>query len=109
MLNPDQWKTIKGLITWLDTNNGRSDDEVGLRILKLTEETGEVAQAWIGFRGQNPRKRTTHTRPLPADVADELCDVIITAAVALGSVVDNPDQVLAAKLAKVAARSQAAV
>lgn len=106
MLNPEQWATIKGLITWLDTNNGRSDEEVGLRILKLTEEAGEVAQAWIGFRGQNPRKRDTHTRPLPADVADELCDVIVTAAVALGSVVDNPEHVLWAKLAKVAKRAR---
>ncbi|MFF2100918.1 MazG-like family protein [Streptomyces sp. NPDC058202] len=104
MLNADQWATIRGLITWLDTENGRSDLEVSLRLLKLTEEAGEAAQAWIGFMGQNPRKRETHSRPLPADVADELCDVIVTAAVALGTVVDDPESVFAAKLAKIANR-----
>ncbi|MER7053420.1 MazG-like family protein [Streptomyces sp. NPDC017454] len=108
MISNEQWATIRGLITWLDTENGRGDEEVALRILKLTEEAGEVAQAWIGFKGQNPRKRNGYTRPLPADVADELCDVIVTAAVALGSVVDDPEAHFNAKLAKIAARSQAA-
>lgn len=108
VISNEQWATIRGLITWLDTENGRGDEEVALRILKLTEEAGEVAQAWIGFKGQNPRKRNGYTRPLPADVADELCDVIVTAAVALGSVVDDPEAHFNAKLAKIAARSQAA-
>jgi hypothetical protein len=52
--------------------------------------------------GQNPRKGLTHSR---ADVADELCDVIVTAAVALASIVDDPATHLDAKLAKIAARS----
>jgi hypothetical protein len=56
-----------------------------------TEEVGEVSQAWIGVTGQNPRKGVTHTI---AAVRDELCDVILTAAVALGSVSDNPAAVL---------------
>jgi hypothetical protein len=33
-----------------------------LRIMKLTEETGEVTQAVIGAMGQNPCKGVTHTR-----------------------------------------------
>jgi hypothetical protein len=53
----------------------------------------------------NPRKGFTHTQ---TDVADELCDVIVTAAVALASIVDNPGGHLDAKLAKIAARSSAA-
>ncbi|MFB7500071.1 MazG-like family protein [Streptomyces sp. NPDC056161] len=102
MLNPDQWKTIYGLVGWLDRENGCSQQEICLRLLKLSEEAGEVAQAWIGTVGQNPRKGTTHTR---ADVCEELCDVIVTAAVALVSIADgNPDDFLAAKLDKIAAR-----
>ncbi|WP_405883589.1 MazG-like family protein [Streptomyces sp. NBC_01136] len=102
MLSTDQWATIRGLVDWLDTANGRTDEEITLRILKLAEETGEVGQAWIGVTGQNPRKGVTHER---ADVADELCDVIVTAAVALASVIDDPAAHLNAKLAKIAARS----
>lgn len=51
--------------------------------------------------GQNPRKGVTHTRE---DVADELCDVAITALTALASVVDNPEQVFAAHLGRVQTR-----
>lgn len=102
MISLDQWSTIRGLVAWLDASNGRSDAEIGLRILKLSEEVGEVAQAWIGVQGQNPRKGVTHSR---ADVADELCDVIVTAAVALASIAGEPAVHLDAKLAKVAARS----
>lgn len=101
MLSPDQWTTIRNLVDWLDTQNGRDDTEITLRLLKLTEEVGEVAQAWIGVTGQNPRKGVTHSRE---DVADELCDVIVTALVALSSVADDPAGHLDAKLAKIAAR-----
>lgn len=102
MLNPNQWDTIKHLVAWLDRENGRDDAEVSLRILKITEEAGEAAAAWIGVQGQNPRKGVTHTHP---DVQDELCDVIVTAAVALASIVGNPQYVLDNKLAKIAARA----
>ncbi|QCX81196.1 hypothetical protein C9F11_38065 [Streptomyces sp. YIM 121038] len=105
MLTSDQWSTIKRLVDWLDSTNGRSREEIGLRILKLTEEVGEAGQAWIGVQGQNPRKGVTHTI---ADVQDELCDVIVTAAVALASISGEPEDVLAEKLAKIAARSGAA-
>ncbi|MFF9309966.1 MazG-like family protein [Streptomyces sp. NPDC014748] len=101
MLSTDQWAAIQGLVAWLDQENGRSQQEITLRLLKLTEEAGEVAQAWIGVTGQNPRKGVTHTMP---QVQDELCDVIVTAAVALASIVGNPDYVLNQKLAKIAAR-----
>lgn len=100
MITPDQWSTIRNLTAWLDENNGRSNAEIGLRILKLTEEAGEVAQAWIGVQGQNPRKGVSHTRE---DVTGELCDVIVTAAVALASLIDDPRDVLDTKLAKIAA------
>lgn len=104
MLSTDQWSTIRGLVDWLDVRNGRSDHEIAMRLMKITEEAGEVAQAYAGVHGQNPRKGITHTR---ADVQDELCDVIVTAAVALASIADGPEDVLTAKLAKIANRAAA--
>ncbi|MFD7661008.1 MazG-like family protein [Streptomyces sp. NPDC059788] len=97
----DMWPSIRGFVAWLDDANGRDEQEKTLRILKIVEEAGEVAQAWIGMTGQNPRKGVTHTRE---DVADELCDVMITAATALASVVDKPEQVFAAHLGRVQQR-----
>ncbi|MEV6547948.1 MazG-like family protein [Streptomyces sp. NPDC051597] len=102
MINQSQWSTIRALVAWLDAENGRSEHEITLRLLKLAEEVGEVTQARIGMTGQNPRKGVTHTA---GDVADELVDVMVTAAVALVSLdVDDPAALVAAKLGKIAAR-----
>lgn len=101
MLNTEQWAAVRNLTDWLDARNGRSDNEIAMRIMKVTEEAGEVAAAYIGVHGQNPRKGVTHD---VADVQGELCDVILAAAVALATLVGNPAGVLDAKLAKVAAR-----
>jgi NTP pyrophosphatase (non-canonical NTP hydrolase) len=79
----DLWQHIGNALAWVDTANGRSDHEIAMRLLKLVEETGEAAAAYIGRAGQNPRKGTTHTTE---DVADELCDVVITALVALATI-----------------------
>lgn len=50
-------------------------------IIKVMEEAGEVAEAWSGYRGTNPRKGAdTHTL---LDVAHELADVAASALVAL--------------------------
>ncbi len=57
-----------------------------MRVLKLTEEIGEAAEALIGMRGMNSRKGTCRTRD---DLLDELADVIITAAVAMSAVTDG--------------------
>jgi NTP pyrophosphatase (non-canonical NTP hydrolase) len=102
MLSTAQWSTIRGLVDWLDDENGCGDHEIAMRLMKITEEAGEVTQAYSGMHGQNPRKGLTHSQ---ADVADELCDVIVTAAVALASLVGNPEGVLTAKLAKIADRA----
>ncbi|MBV1850275.1 MazG-like family protein [Catellatospora sp. NEAU-YM18] len=69
-----------------------------MRILKVTEEAGEAARAWIGVTGQNPRKGVTHT---PREVADELADVALSALVAIESLGFDPAQVLSACAAKV--------
>lgn len=57
-----------------------------MRILKLTEEVGEAAEALIGVRGLNSRKGICRTRD---DLLDELADVIITAAVAMCAITDG--------------------
>jgi NTP pyrophosphatase (non-canonical NTP hydrolase) len=56
------------------------------RLLKLTEETGEAAAAYIGMTGMNSRKGICASRD---DVLDELADVIITAAVAMAGIVGD--------------------
>jgi hypothetical protein len=63
------------------------------QLLKLSEEVGEVAEAYIGMRGLNPRKGVSHTE---ADLLGELADVIITAAVAITRVTGSPDAARAA-------------
>lgn len=54
-----------------------------VQLLKLTEEAGEAAAAYIGMTGLNSRKGVCATRE---DLLDELGDVIITAAVAMTAV-----------------------
>jgi hypothetical protein len=47
-----------------------------VQVIKLMEEVGEVAAAWIGVQGTNPRKGVTHRE---SEVVAELADVINTA------------------------------
>ncbi|MGH3309004.1 MAG: MazG-like family protein [Streptomyces sp.] len=101
-MTPEQWATVRRLVDWLDAANEAGEHETAMRLMKLTEEAGEVAQAYIGTVGQNPRKGRTHSS---SDVADELCDVIVTAAVALHSFTDDPAAALDAKIRAVARRS----
>ncbi|MET9442802.1 MazG-like family protein [Streptomyces sp. NPDC006610] len=99
----DLWTSVDELWHWLEDNRRHDGTKaLLLRMLKLTEEVGEVAQAVIGATGQNPRKGDSHTWD---DVRSELCDVVITALVALRTLTPQPDQVFAAHLAKVKARS----
>ncbi|MFE7117229.1 MazG-like family protein [Streptomyces sp. NPDC057654] len=98
------WPHVRRCVGWLDAHNGTGREETAMRLLKLSEEVGETVQAYLGAVGQNPRKGTTHT---PADVADELCDVIITAAVALHRFADAPEQHMADCLTRRGARLKA--
>ncbi|MCG8968564.1 MULTISPECIES: MazG-like family protein [Streptomyces] len=99
----DPWTTVDALWKWLE-----ADQPVGgregllLRMLKLSEEVGEVAEAVIGTTGQNPRKGVTHTWE---DVEAELCDVVITAMVALRTLTPDAREVFGRHLARVAGRS----
>ncbi len=76
-----------------------------VRLLKLTEEVGEVAEAFIGMHGLNGRKGICRTRD---DLLDELADVIITAAVAMSGISGDVDEArshLERRLAVVIARA----
>ncbi|KUL25445.1 MazG-like family protein [Streptomyces regalis] len=99
----DLWASIDDLWTWLDANRPVGDKEgMLLRMLKLSEEVGEVAQAVIGATGQNPRKGVTHSWE---DVQGELCDVVITALVALRTLTPDTREVFTRHLARVKERS----
>ncbi|MGW3986448.1 MazG-like family protein [Streptomyces sp. NPDC004830] len=102
---PDLWDTIDTLSEWLDTNRPVEGREgLLLRILKLSEEVGEVAQAVIGVTGQNPRKGVTHTWE---DVQAELCDVVVTALLALRTLTPEAREVFGGHVARVRERSLA--
>ncbi|MFD7708055.1 MazG-like family protein [Streptomyces sp. NPDC059785] len=97
------WDTIDDLHAWLDTGRERAgQEELLLRLLKLSEEVGEVAQAVIGATGQNPRKGYSHTWD---DVRSELCDVVITAMVALRTLDPDARDSFAVHLTKITERS----
>lgn len=60
------------------------------QLIKLTEEIGEVAEAYIGMQGLNARKGVCRTRD---DLLTELGDVIVTAAIAMVAASDgDPDK-----------------
>ncbi|MFI2663384.1 MazG-like family protein [Micromonospora carbonacea] len=104
MTTADIYATARRVADHLNTINGTSREETGLRILKVTEEAGEAASAWIGTVGQNPRKGVTHTRE---DVAGELADVVLTALVAIASLGFDPEKVVGKCVDKVAGRLDA--
>jgi NTP pyrophosphatase (non-canonical NTP hydrolase) len=71
---------IADITAWLDDANPSDAHEDSMRVLKLVEEAGEAAAAYIGMVGQNPRKGVTHTMD---DLTRELADVAITALCAI--------------------------
>ncbi|WP_189535563.1 MazG-like family protein [Streptomyces roseolilacinus] len=100
----DTWKTVEALHAWLDGHAPDSPEQTTLlRVLKLSEEVGEVAEAVIGAYGRNPRKGESHTWD---DVRAELCDVVITAMIALRTLTPDASRVFADHLARVHARSR---
>jgi NTP pyrophosphatase (non-canonical NTP hydrolase) len=102
-MNEHVWDTVDRLVEWLDGNSALAPETVRLlRVMKLSEEVGETTQAIIGVLGQNPRKGVTHSWQ---DVEAELCDVILTAMVALATLNPEARKVFAERLEFVAARS----
>lgn len=82
-----QWSKIAQLAEYYG-NNITYSEAVSDQMTKLTEELGEVAQAWIGVKGQNKRKGVYATGD---DVAHEIVDVIVTASVMLATLTVCPD------------------
>jgi NTP pyrophosphatase (non-canonical NTP hydrolase) len=83
------------------------DVPVEIRLLKVAEEAGEAAEAFIGMQGLNSRKGVCRSRD---DLLAELADVIITAAVAMSGVtggdVDEARSHLEQRLAVVTERAR---
>ncbi|MFE6866964.1 MazG-like family protein [Kitasatospora sp. NPDC057692] len=99
------WESVDRLVARLDAESPLSPQEDRLaRILKLSEEVGEVSAAVIGATGQNPRKGVTHSWE---DVQHELCDVVFTALVALRTLTPDAARVFADRLDFVERRTAA--
>lgn len=97
------------LSKWIDASNAHRDPEAVTwgRLAKISEENGEVVEAYIGATAQNPRKGATHSQ---ADVVEELLDVIVTAAGAIAHMRANgeDDDIMAMiedKILRVASRA----
>ncbi|MDT7844746.1 MazG-like family protein [Streptomyces justiciae] len=111
--DPGIWSGIDDLWAWLDSHrpsdghpsDGHPSDgqqSLLLRMLKLSEEVGEVAEAVIGAMNRNPRKGNSHTWE---DVQSELCDVVITALIALRTLTPDAREVFVGHLERVRERS----
>lgn len=97
------WEQVGRLRKWLDDEAeqaGPADVRL-LRVLKIGEEFGEVAEAVHGAMGANPRKGRSHDWD---DVQKELCDVIVTAMVALDTVAPDARGQLEERLDALVAR-----
>lgn len=102
-MDDDAWRTAGRLSAWLDGATARPREvRLLLQVLKITEEAGEAAEALQGVLGANPRKGRSHTED---DVAAELCDVVLTAMVALSTLTPDAAAVFRRHLDRVAARS----
>lgn len=104
-MQDEHWNTIDRLVAWLDEESPVSPDAARLlRLMKINEEAGEVAEAVQGAMGSNPRKGHSHTWD---DVQAELCDVIFTSMVALATISPDARKVFEERLRYVAERSLA--
>lgn len=68
------------------------------QIIKLTEEVGELASAWVGVQGTNPRKGITH---ILYDVGEEAADVVMSALILMLKIGGDPDAFLQEQQEKV--------
>ncbi|MHB9861229.1 MazG-like family protein [Streptomyces sp. YIM S03343] len=99
----DTWQQVDTIRKWLDDEAevaGSADVRL-LRVLKIGEEYGEVAEALHGALGANPRKGHSHTWP---DVQKELVDVIVTSMVALATIAPDAGHVFQERLDALVAR-----
>ncbi|MEU1279645.1 MazG-like family protein [Streptomyces sp. NPDC005805] len=105
-MDASAWADVRRLVEWLDAEAVPVPGETArlLRVIKIGEEFGEVVEAVHGAMGANPRKGASHSWE---DVHSELCDVIVTAMVALASLTPDAPGVLEARLRELVARTGA--
>jgi NTP pyrophosphatase (non-canonical NTP hydrolase) len=91
------WEQVGRLRKWLDDEAAQAGpaDVRLMRVLKIGEEFGEVAEALHGALGANPRKGWSHDWP---DVQKELVDVIVTSMVALATIAPDAQHVFDERL-----------
>lgn len=98
-----KWDTVDRLRDWLDAESPATGGNAKpLRVLKIGEESGEAAEAMHGTMAANPRKGASHTWE---DVHKELCDVTITAMIALASLTPDARKMFDDRLQHIADRS----
>ncbi|MEV3873747.1 MazG-like family protein [Streptomyces sp. NPDC049906] len=102
-MDANTWEQVQHIRQWLDDNTeqGGEEDRRLLRVLKISEELGEVSEAVHGALNANPRKGASHTWD---DVRKELCDVAVTTLVALATLSEDPGKELDARLDQLVAR-----
>ena len=102
-MTAETWIKVGQLVEWLDAKDNATPESARLlRLQKIQEEVGEVAQAAMGAQSANPRKGPSHTWE---DVQHELCDVILSSMVALATLTPEADKIFQERLALITARS----
>ena len=91
---------IAARLSELDGLDQRSRYTEILRVAKITEEAGEAMEAVIAYHNANPRKN----HGTIVDVIKELCDVALTAKIAIESFGFDANTELGAREAEVLAR-----
>lgn len=102
-MDANTWDRISRIRQWLDeeTEQAGEGDRRLLRVLKIGEEYGEVAEALHGALAANPRKGSSHTWD---DVRKELCDVAVTTFVALATLTEEPEKLFEVRLGQLVDR-----
>jgi hypothetical protein len=88
------WQEVAAIDEWLDREVAPEYKDQPLaqdwaRVGKVIEELGEAIRALIGYTGQNPRKRVTHSQQ---EMIDELADTAITAILAMEHFTKSPSE-----------------
>jgi hypothetical protein len=98
------WGQIGDIKLWVDKQSPAPNalQALGLRLLKITEELGEVSLAYSCVMGSAPRKGKSQTE---GHLAQALCDAILAGQVALATLVDNRSAVFSQRLSAVHERS----
>lgn len=102
------WDNIGQLVAWLDREAPQDmtpNMQRMMRVLKIGEEFGEVAEALHGVTGSNPRKAREGESHTWDDVEKELCDVVLTAMVALRTITPDAGKIFEENLERVTRRS----